>query len=254
VSTPIHLAAGNPGPLTGAGNNTWLLSGAETALIDAGTGAPSHLEALARRLDGRPLADVFVTHGHPDHAAGVPALRSRWPNLRAHKWLTEADAIDDWIPLTAGQRVVAGDRTLDVIHTPGHAVDHVCFWDADRRELYGGDMLISGTTVIIPAGHGGNLRAYMASLERIDALKPVRIFPGHGPTIENPGHLIGIYLAHRREREAQILACLAEGIVSADAIVARLYPDISEAVRPAARLTVSAHLEKLREEGFRVIQ
>jgi glyoxylase-like metal-dependent hydrolase (beta-lactamase superfamily II) len=235
--------------LTGAGNNTWLLDGAVPTLIDAGIGSPKHIESLAVQLGGRPLADVLVTHGHPDHASGVPALKAHWLDMRAHKWLTDEDAGTwDWVPLTAEEPIRAGDRALDVIFTPGHATDHVCFWDADRRELYGGDMLITGTTVIIPAGRGGNLRAYLASLERIAALDPLRIFPGHGPIIEDPSHLIEVYLTHRREREAQVRACLAAGVVNIEAIVAHIYPDISEAVRPAARLTVSAHLEKLREE------
>jgi glyoxylase-like metal-dependent hydrolase (beta-lactamase superfamily II) len=125
----------------------------------------------------------------------------------------------------------------------------VCFFDEEAGDLYAGDMVVQGTTVMIPAGRGGDLRAYLASLERMARLKPVRILPGHGPIIDRPLELIAQYLEHRREREKQVLSCLADGITDLDAMVARIYPGLHEALRPAARLTVEAHVEKLRQEG-----
>jgi glyoxylase-like metal-dependent hydrolase (beta-lactamase superfamily II) len=242
----LFLAA-NPGPLTGRGNNTWFLDGEVPALVDAGVGAPAHVDDLAGALGRRPLGRVLVTHGHPDHASGLPALRGRWPSVEAWKW--PADGESGWLALADGQRLRAGDRDLTVIHTPGHAPDHVCFFDPSSGDLYAGDMVVQGTTVMIPAGRGGDLRAYLASLERLARLKPVRILPGHGPIIDRPLELIAQYVEHRRERERQVLACLADGITDPDAMVARIYPDLSEALRPAARLTVEAHLEKLRQDG-----
>jgi glyoxylase-like metal-dependent hydrolase (beta-lactamase superfamily II) len=110
-------------------------------------------------------------------------------------------------------------------------------------------MLTRGTTVMIPAGRGGGLRAYLASLERLSALRPARIFPGHGPVIEDPLALIDEYQHHRRLRDAQVSACLREGLTDPDAIVVRIYPDLIPQLRPAARATVEAHIEKLREDG-----
>lgn len=231
------MFAGNPGPLTGSGNNTWLIDGGEPALVDAGIGEASHVDAIARALGDRPLRRVLVTHGHGDHASGIPALRARWPAIEAGRWPGLAD----------GAIVRAGDVTLTVIHTPGHAPDHICFWDGERRELYAGDMVIEGSTVMIPAGRGGNLRDYLASLERLAALGPARVFPGHGPVIEEPVALIREYIEHRRTRDAQVQACLDAGIVDVGAIVARIYPGLAAELRPAARLTVEAHLEKLRD-------
>jgi glyoxylase-like metal-dependent hydrolase (beta-lactamase superfamily II) len=248
---PILVHAANPGPMTGAGNNTWLVEGAEPALIDAGVGAPEHLVALERALGGRPLVRVLVTHGHPDHATGVPAIRARWPDVEVCRWRApDDDSRDSTVRgLADGEHIRAGDADLVAVHTPGHAPDHLCFWNMETRDLFGGDMLIAGTTVMIPAGHGGSLAAYLESLAHLAALAPRRVLPGHGPIIENPLDLIDEYVAHRRQREDQILECLASGATTVDAIVARVYPGLADAVRPAARLTVQAHLDKLRDEG-----
>jgi glyoxylase-like metal-dependent hydrolase (beta-lactamase superfamily II) len=246
--SPILIPAGNPGAMTGSGNNTWLLMGAEPALIDAGVGAPPHVEAIARALEGRELSRVLVTHGHADHASGAPALKARWPNAGLAKF-APSDGLP-WRALADGDRITAGDSLLTVIHTPGHALDHVCFWNPDTRELFAGDMLSLGTTIMIPAGRGGGLRAYITSLERLAALAPARVYPGHGLVIEEPVELIAEYLAHRRMREEQVRQCLAEGLIDAGAIVERLYPGLPAGLIAAARATIEAHIEKLREDGL----
>lgn len=245
---PILIPAANPGAMTGRGNNTWLLMGAEPTLIDAGVGAPSHVEELARALEGRELSRALVTHGHADHASGAPALKARWPNVELAKFAPWEGL--PWRALVDGDRITAGDSLLTVVHTPGHALDHVCFWKPETRELFAGDMLALGTTIMIPAGRGGGLRAYMTSLERLAALQPARVFPGHGPIIERPVELITEYLAHRRMREEQVRQCLAEGLTDAEAIVERLYPGLPTSLGAAARATIEAHIEKLREDGL----
>src|SRR5262245_17502427 len=246
-SDPLLFPAHNPGPMTGQGNNTWLIDGVEPTLVDAGVGDPAHLDEIARALGGRALARVIVTHGHADHMSGVPALRARWPNIETAKWVLSGEA--GWRALDDDSHVRAGDGSLRVIHTPGHAPDHLCLWNEGTRDLYAGDMVQAETTVVIPAGRGGSLREYMASLERLAALRPARIFPGHGPVITQPIELIEQSLAHRRFRERQILACLSDGVTDSDAIVSRVYPDLTAALRPAARATVEAHLEKIREDA-----
>lgn len=243
---PVLVSALNPGTLTGPGNNTYLFDGAEPTLIDAGVGKPEHISAIASQLGSRALARVLVTHGHPDHASGVPALRERWPNIEVRKWNLPGEA--GWLPLHDGDRIRAGDVWLTVVHTPGHAADHVCFWRPDTRDLYCGDMMTATTTIMVPpAARGGSLRAYLESLERLEALAPATVWPAHGPVIEKPIERIQEYLAHRAMRERQVRACLSEGITDLDAIVTRVYADTPQSLWPAARLTVEALLEKLDE-------
>ena len=227
--------------------NTWLIDGAEPALIDAGVPVPDGIDDLARLLAGRALVRVLITHGHPDHLSGLDALQARWPSVTLCRWSHAAS--DRSQALADGDVVPAGDGTVTAVHTPGHAPDHVCFWDQARRWLYAGDMIIQGSSVMIPARRGGHLRSYLASLERLAALDPVRAYPGHGSIIDQPRALIDEYLDHRRMREEQVIACLHSGVSALDEIVARIYPDLSEGLREPATQTIEAHLEKLREEG-----
>src|SRR5690242_13350216 len=112
---PILIPAHNASEWTGpTGTNTWLLIGGQPALIDAGVGAVEHVDAVARALGGEPLVRLLITHGHPDHAGGIPALRARWPRLEV---------------VRSGTRVRAGDVDLQIVPTPGHAPDHVCYFD-----------------------------------------------------------------------------------------------------------------------------
>ncbi len=236
---PLLIHARNASEWTGrTGNNTWLLLGREPALVDAGVGHPEHLAEMERALDGAPLASVFITHGHPDHTGGLPALRARWPQLKVIQFDT----------LRGSTAFPAGDISLRAIPTPGHSPDHLSFLDATTRDLYCGDLARIGGTVVIPADRGGNLREYLASLQRIRELQPRRLLPGHGPIAEDPLALIDEYLAHRALRERQILDAMAAGARTPDEIVARVYAGLAPSLERAAAETVAAHLQKLRED------
>lgn len=242
----------NPGPYTGpTGNNTYLIRGSEPALIDAATGAAGHLDALAQALAGAPLCRVVVTHGHGDHASGSEAIAKRWPDAVFLKmpW-PERDERHrvDWRPLAPDERVPAGDGDLRVVHTPGHAPDHVCLMDESTGTLFSGDMVIQGRSVVVPS-HGGVLTRYLESLARIRRLAPARTLPAHGPEIGDLDALVGAYLQHRQRREAQIMAALGSAPHTRDALVASIYPELSDALQFPAGESVLAHLRKLRDQG-----
>jgi glyoxylase-like metal-dependent hydrolase (beta-lactamase superfamily II) len=235
---PLLLRAGNASEWTGpTGTNTWLVPGREPALVDAGVGNPDHIEAIAQALEGGQLRRVFITHSHPDHASGLPALRARWPSLEVVFGARD------------GARFAAGDGELRVLRTPGHSPDHSCFFDEPAGDVYCGDLLRAGGTIVIPASHGGNLRDYLASLRRIRALAPRRLLPGHGRIVADVVALIDGYIAHRDERDRQILAAIDAGALTPAEIVAHVYPRLPARLRDAAEDTIRAHLVKLRDEG-----
>jgi glyoxylase-like metal-dependent hydrolase (beta-lactamase superfamily II) len=233
----MHLIpARNTSAWTGpTGNNTWLLPGRVPALVDAGVGHAAHLDAVAAALEGAPLAALLITHGHPDHVGGIEPIRARWPDVR----------VLDAAALAGVDRVEAGDTSLLVVPTPGHAPDHLCFFDASSGDLFCGDLARIGGTVVIPASQGGDLAHYLDSLRRVRALEPRRLLPGHGPIVDDPAALIDEYLAHRAERDRQIRAAMADGLESAEAIAARVYGPLPAAIVPAAVDTVRAHLVNL---------
>ena len=249
---PQGLTAFNPGPLTGRGNWTWLITGHVPTLIDAGVGDPRHLQSIEDALAGAQLAQVLVTHGHSDHASGVPALHERMPSavFRKMRWPERDSRYPvNWIQVNDGDVIDAGDTSLVAVHTAGHAPDHLCFWHEETRTIFCGDLAIRGTTVWIPANLQGDLSAYIDSLERVLALRPQRMLPAHGPVIDDPITLLQRYLQHRREREAQVIDALRLGDTTAESIGARVYPELPRALTSHAQDTVTAHLRKLEREG-----
>jgi glyoxylase-like metal-dependent hydrolase (beta-lactamase superfamily II) len=258
---PVLIEVGNAGPLTGPGNNTYLIaadraeieSGRRALLIDAGTGADAHLIALARELDERRarLTDVVVTHIHADHASGTTAIRAAHVDARFAKypWPDEDRRYAvDWSALADGEAIRVGDTVLTVVHTPGHSPDHVAFWHEDSRTAFTGDLVTLGGTVMIGWSHGGDLRQYLSSLRRILALDPIQLLPAHGPVVAEPATLINATIAHRLQRERQVHAALRRGLDTVPAITESIYDGLDPAVLPAARDTVRAHLEKLKHE------
>lgn len=246
---PAFIHAANPGPMTGAGNWTYLIGEDRPVLIDAGVGKAEHLDAIAAAAPRGPER-VIVTHSHSDHISGAPAIHARWPAARFAKYQWPSRDPDlPWTPLRDGSIIHTDDGDLEALLTPGHAPDHLTLWHRDSRTLFVGDMMVMGSTVVIPASHGGSLTDYLKSLERLRELNPLRALPAHGPVIEDPAALIDHYVQHRAQREAQIVDALATGRDTVESITTLIYPALIDALIPMARESVLAHLRKLENDG-----
>lgn len=231
------ITAPNPGPFTLDGTQTYLLG--ETAVIDPGPAIDSHIDALRAAMPR--LETILITHRHGDHAPAAVPLQQR----TGARILAPLDNADQ--RLTGGETLEIEDVTIEVIATPGHTSEHVCFLTSEGDLFTGDTILGAGTTAIFPPdGHMGD---YLRSLHTLRAKNPKRIFPAHGPVREDAVALIEEYIAHRLERERQVLDALAAGATTPAAMRARIYPDLDERLHQAAEIQISAHLIKLREEG-----
>jgi glyoxylase-like metal-dependent hydrolase (beta-lactamase superfamily II) len=240
------ITAPNPGPFTLNGTRTYLLG--ETAVIDPGPDIRSHVAAISRAMPR--LRTILITHRHADHAPAAVRLK----RATGARILAPHDVLDDKVVdqrISDGETITIEDETFEVIATPGHTREHVCFLTS-AGDLFTGDTVLGeGTTAIFPPD--GSMRDYLASLHRLLTHKPKRIFPAHGPTRDEAPVLIEQYIAHRLQREKQVLESLAEGALSTTAIRKRIYPDLSFLLRGAAEIQITAHLIKLIEEG-RVVE
>jgi glyoxylase-like metal-dependent hydrolase (beta-lactamase superfamily II) len=230
----------NPGVYTLEGTNTWIVGNEPSVVIDPGPDIPEHLADVAQ--EAGPVGAVLVTHDHPDHAPGaVPFARSVGAPVYAFR-LAGAER------LSAGQRVRAGELDLITVHTPGHTPDHMAFFEPGNRALFTGDAVLGrGTSFIDPPE--GDLVQYLRSLKRMADLGPRSLYPGHGPVVLRGRDKLLEYLAHRNERESQVLSALAGGPRTIAELVEVIYADYPKEVRPLAARSVLAHLLKLADEG-----
>ena len=242
----------NPGLMTGPGTNTYLVGARQPILIDTGAGVPGYVPLLQGFVEGEGLDDVrqvLLTHRHVDHMGGVPDVRRAFPRVPVAKLVRNDAALPVTMQRLEDQMMIRGDGvTLHALHTPGHASDHLCYYLEEERALFTGDLILGGSTTVIPPDDG-DLGDYLASLRRVLALDVQRIYPAHGPVLEPARPVIEGYIAHRLERERQILAALGAGVETAADVVARVYRDVPAALHQVARLSVLSHLQKLEREG-----
>jgi glyoxylase-like metal-dependent hydrolase (beta-lactamase superfamily II) len=231
------ITAPNPGPYTLDGTRTYLID--ESIVIDPGPDIASHVDAIAHAMPN--LQTIFITHRHADHAPAAVPLKQR----------THARIVAPRGVLEETDEIVSGGETiegLEVIATPGHTSEHVCYLTADG-DLFTGDTILGfGTTAIFPPD--GNMRDYIASLRVLRAREPKRIWPAHGPTRDDAVALIDEYITHRLQRERQVIAALRAGAYTTAEIRQIIYPDLDPRLAPAAEIQITAHLEKLKEEGL----
>ena len=254
-SERVTVALGqNPGVFTGPGTNTYLVgTGPLRVLLDTGEGRSEYmpvLEAAIARTGCRGIQEIVLTHGHRDHLGGVASVRERFGPLSVSKLpydnFDDGHALDAR-PLGDGSVVETDGATLRAVHTPGHAPDHLCFVLEEERSLFSGDNVLGVGTTVIPIGTG-DLSEYMASLDRLLELEPTRIYPAHGPAIDEGSAKIREYIAHRNEREEQVLAALADEQRTPMEVVREVYAAYPEKLFPAAAQSVTQHLLKLERE------
>ena len=234
----VRIRAENPGPFTLSGTNTWILGRDPCYVIDPGPLLDAHVEAIVREASARGgAAAIVLTHGHADHTealARVAAELDAPVAAHAPEWATETIGDGDEVgPLRA-------------IATPGHAPDHLAFvWGT---VCFTGDAVLGEGSVFV-APDPGALRGYLAALERLRELELDAICPGHGPVVTDPRAKLTQYLEHRLDRERRLVAALGDGLTEVEELLDRVWDDAPAVLRPAATVTLAAHLDKLAEEG-----
>ena len=238
-----RIVAANPGAMTYHGTNTWLIEGADgMSVLDPGPDDPRHVAAILQASGGR-VARILLSHHHRDHAGALAALRAATGAPACAQTATLVPDLSPDIGLEDGNTV--GEFT--VLHTPGHAADHLCFARADGVIFTGDHVMSWSTSVISPPA--GDMAAYFASLRRLLARQDRLLLPGHGPPLASPRGYLEALLAHRQGREAAVLAAIAATPQTPAALVGAIYGSIDPRVRGAAERTVLAHLLKLAAEG-----
>jgi glyoxylase-like metal-dependent hydrolase (beta-lactamase superfamily II) len=248
-----RVVAPNPGLMTGPGTNTYLVGIDEVAVIDPGPDDESHVRAIVGASMPDRVRWVLLTHTHPDHWPAAARIRAQTgARIAAYPRFPKADGVDVAIDraLDEGDTIDGTEFRLEALHTPGHAPNHLCFLLEEERMLFTGDHVLNGTTTVVNPQRGGDMAAYLASLERLRRLKRIaRIAPAHGDVVEDPKAWLDAYVAHRKMRERQIVKLLRGGPARIPDIVRRLYPDTPEGLVDMAQRQVHAHLLKLKTEG-----
>jgi glyoxylase-like metal-dependent hydrolase (beta-lactamase superfamily II) len=235
------ILAPNPGPFTLDGTRTYVLDG--TAVVDPGPDIPSHVEAILAAAPN--LRTILITHRHADHSPAAVPLKERCGASIFAPANTLSDKVVD-------RRIHGGERLdvsgpIEVIATPGHTNEHVCFLTPGGDLFTGDTVLGSGTTAIFPPD--GDMGDYLRSLQLLRSKSPRRIFPAHGPTRDDAVALIDEYIAHRLDREAQIVAALRDRAATIPELRRTIYPELDPRLEWAAEVQLLAHLIKLVGDG-----
>lgn len=249
----LRIVAPNPGPLTGPGTNTYVIgTGPVFVVVDPGPADAMHIERIFT-VTGANISHVLCTHSHPDHSPGAAAIKARTQAVVLGRAAPDDGHQDESYrpdaPLEDGAAIATAGSRIRVLHTPGHASNHVCLLLEPEGWLLTGDHLMNGSTVVI-LPPDGSMRLYLESLRRLRALPLNALLPGHGAVMPDPRGEIDRVIAHRLQREAKVIDGLVQlgPAATLDALVPVVYADTPVALHPLARYSLLAHLQKLQEE------
>lgn len=257
-----RVICNNPGPFTFTGTGTYIIGQGEVAVIDPGPDQPEHLDAILAAVAGETVTHILITHHHSDHSPLAAPLKER---TGAPIWgcAVEETKVDDSgvrteaaadlgftpdISVCGGAVIEGKGWTMEAIPTPGHTSNHICYALKEENAIFSGDHIMGwSTTVITPPD--GDMADYMRSLDVIRARNFTTLWPTHGPPVREVNPFIDAYIAHRRNREAQIEKALANGPSRINDMVPVLYADVDPRLYPAAARSVLAHMIDLTRRG-----
>jgi len=254
-----RVIARNPGPFTYTGTGTYIVGRGEITVIDPGPPLDDHLAALLRALDGERVGQILVTHTHADHsplarplavATGAPVRGLPAVKTQDGEALEAGDdlAFRPDAPVADGERFAGRGWTLEAVHTPGHASNHLCYALVEENALFSGDHVMGwSTTVVSPPD--GDMDDYLISLEAVAARDFATLWPTHGPPITEVAPFLAAYREHRLQRERQVLAQLAQGVSRIADMVPTLYAAVDRRLWPAAAHSLWAHMLRLVKTG-----
>jgi len=257
-----RLLAHNPGAFTFKGTGVTILGQGHVVVIDPGPDDPHHLAVLRDALKNETVTHILVTHTHRDHSPASRALK-QWTGApiygfgphgsgKAEEGIVIEEGGDmDFVPdvvVRDGDVIEARDFTIECVHTPGHTSNHICYALRQEKALFSGDHVMGWSTTVV-APPDGDMAQYLNSLKKLLARDDAIYWPTHGGPIRDPKTFVKAYLDHRYEREAQILACLSDGLATIPEMVARIYVGLDPSLRAAAGLSVFAHLLQMTKDG-----
>ena len=245
-----RITAGNGSVFTGPGTNTYLVGKEEVTVIDPGPAMQEHIDVIAAAAPN--IKQILVTHTHPDHSPGVRLLKEKL-DIPAYGMLTNSSKNQDqtFSPeriLDDGEVFQEEEFSIEVVHTPGHASNHLCFILKEEKLIFTGDHIMNGSTVVI-GPPDGNMKQYIQSLEKLKDYDIEKIAPGHGELLENPHEVADWIINHRLEREKKVFQALQEATKGTpDTLVEKVYDDVDSSLFPIAKASLLAHLIKLEED------
>ncbi len=251
--TPLvrRITAGNSGIFTGPGTNTYLIGNDEVTVIDPGPALPDHIEAIAQTSTD--IKQILLTHTHPDHSPGTKLLQDKI-GVPVFALITESSKDQDttFTPervLIDGENLTSENYTIEVIHTPGHASNHLCYLLKEEKLLFTGDHIMDGSTVVI-SPPDGNMQEYIDSLLKLKKYDLNKIAPGHGELIDEPYAVVDWIIKHRFERESKVIEALQlQKSGDLDTLVKDVYSDVDPMLHPIAKWSLESHLIKLINDG-----